>query len=130
MSALAQTSSGDLDLSTGNLAIVQDIPTVTAQKLNNLFKFFLGEYFADSRLGVPYFQFVLVRNPDLNVIRRIFQNVIQSVPEVTQILDAQVTYVSRTRQASAVFRIQVDGGAILTGGMGVPFVVSTTGAPS
>ena len=63
MSAFAQTPTGDLDISTGNLRVEQSISQCTAWKLSNLFGMFKGEWFLDQRQGVPYFQYVLSATP-------------------------------------------------------------------
>jgi hypothetical protein len=123
VSCFLQTAAGGLDVSTGRLQIVTDLPTICAQKLNNLYKFFLGEYFLDTRLGVPYFKYIFVRNPDLGIVREILVAVAKTVPEVDSIVSVNIVYDSGKRTASAVLQVQLNDGTILTGGPGVPFIV-------
>jgi hypothetical protein len=125
MSCFALNSQGDLDISTGNFIVRTDIPTVAAHKLTCLFRFFQGEFFADSRLGIPYFTYVFVKNPDLGVIRRIFQRVIEFVPEVTNV-SGDIQFITTTRQLIASFIVRVSTGAILTGGPGQAFIVKAS----
>jgi hypothetical protein len=120
-------ATGDLDITSGNLVPITDVPTETAQKLGSLFKFFLGEWFADTRLGIPYFQYVFIRNPDLGIVRQILLEVINKAPGVTAVVSGDVQYISNQRSATATFQVKA-GGALLTGGPGVPFVITNLGA--
>ena len=123
MSAFAQISTGDLDISTGNLQIVKDIPTQTAAKLSNLFGLFKGEWFLDRRVGVPYFQYVMVSNPNLAVIAHIFREVCLSAPGVASVTDVQLDFTPRSRSLAVTLAVQTDEGVKLVGGVGAPFVV-------
>ncbi len=73
----------DLDLSfvEGKLQLVTGA-TRTRQKLRIRLSTFLGEWFLDQRVGIPYFRDVLVKNPDEAIVRGIFADVITSTPEV------------------------------------------------
>lgn len=122
MSAFAQTTTGDLDISTGNLRVETDTPQCTAWKLSNLFDFWRGEWFRDKRLGVPYLQYVYVSNPNLHLIASIFEKVIFSAPGVTQLLENNLDYHPRARTISPTFKARA-GTAKLVGGVGKPFVI-------
>jgi hypothetical protein len=124
MSALNQTTTGDLDISTGNLVVNQSISQTTAWKLSNLFGFFKGEWFLDQRQGVPYFQYVMVSNPNLNLIGNIFRAVCMSAPGVASVSDVQLDFTPRTRSLIATIQAQTNEGATLTGGIGTPFVIT------
>jgi hypothetical protein len=128
MSCFLTTSQGDLDISTGNLVITNDIPTCVAQDLNSKFKFFQGDWFADKRLGVPYYQYVFVKNPNMGIVRQVLLSVIKSNPDVTTIVSADLQYFSTQRSATAKFVLKTTGGVQLTGGPGAPFVISGIGA--
>jgi hypothetical protein len=128
MSSFAQTASGGLDISTGNLRIETSVAQCTAWKLSNLFGLFLGEWFRDTRLGVPWFRYVFVSNPQLPVIANLFRKVIMSAPGVASITSASLDYINQTRNLVAAFTIATNDGAILAGGPGDPFVISSPGA--
>lgn len=124
MSAFAQTNTGDLDISTGNLAVVDDVPTVTAGKLTNLFGLFKGEWFRDQRVGVPYFQYVYVKNPNLGIIQSLFRQVCMAAPGVARVVEMDLTYSPAQRTLAVQMQVQCDDGAILQGGLGSPFVIA------
>jgi hypothetical protein len=124
VSTFAQDNTGDFDLSSGNLVIRSDIPQVTAWKLTNLFSFFKGEWFRDSRLGIPYFQYVYVKNPNLALIGSIFEQVLRSPAGVASVPSVALDFEPRSRKLSATFQAVTNEGAVLTGGLGVPFIIS------
>ncbi len=124
MSAFAQTTTGDLDLSSGNLVVVKDVAQVTAWKLSNLFGFFKGEWFRDARVGVPYFQYVLVNNPNLQVIGTIFKRVCMSAPGVAGVTQMALNFFSSARRLDTQMTVTTNDGAILTGGVDKPFIIA------
>jgi hypothetical protein len=128
MSAFAQTTTGDLDISSGNLAINSSVSQTTAWKLTNLFGLYLGEWFQDTRIGLPIVQYVLVNNPQLPTIQAIFSKVILSAPGVQSILQMDLSFLAATRQLIASFVLQTNEGAQITGGLGDPFIISDVGA--
>lgn len=124
MSAFAQTSSGDLDISSGNLAVVTDKAQVTAWKMTNLFRLFKGEWFRDKRVGVPYFQYVLVSNPNLPLIGALFKQVALAAPGVASVSAVGLNFTPKTRHLDATIQAQTNEGAVLEGGVGKPFIVT------
>ena len=123
MSAFAQTVTGDLDISTGNLRVVADVGQVTAWKLSNLFDFWKGEWFRDAREGVPYLQYVFVTNPNLAIIADIFKRVIFSAPAVATIDELNLDYTPKARTIAPSFKASLKTGERLTGGVGTPFII-------
>lgn len=124
MSAFAQTPTGDLDISSGNLVVEQSISQCTAWKLSNLFGFFKGEWFLDGRQGVPYFQYVLVSNPSLPLIGNIFRQVCMAAPGVASVTNMGLDFTPRTRSLAVDIAVQTNEGAVIQGGVGKPFVVT------
>jgi hypothetical protein len=70
-----------LNLTTGDLLIPPKIirgAEAVAQRVRVRFRWFLGEWFLDERLGVPYYSDILVKNPDPILISFIFRRVLLS----------------------------------------------------
>lgn len=124
VSAFAQTTTGDLDISSGNLVVRSDVAQVTAWKLTNLFSLFKGEWFRDLRVGVPYIQYVFVKNPSLGVIGSLFRQVCQSAPGVARVTEMDLNYTPKTRKLAVNIQAQTNDGAQLQGGPGVPFIIT------
>lgn len=123
MSAFAQTVDGDLDISTGNLRIETNVAQVTAWKLTNLFSFFKGEWFRDIRQGVPYFQYVFVKNPSLPFISALFQKVVAQAPGAAGVTDMELNFLSGLRTLQCKITVQANDGSTIVGGPGAPFIV-------
>jgi hypothetical protein len=129
MSAFAQTSSGDLDISTGNLVVSQDVAQVTAWKLSNLFGFALGEWFMDKRLGFPYLQFVFVKNPNLNLLFKLFGQVLRMPKGISAVTSIELDFITTTRQLNTSFTATTVTGQTINGGLGTPFIVQDQASP-
>lgn len=103
---------GDLRLTTGQLTLVDGNDAVR-QHIANRLRFFLGEWFLDLRQGLPFYQDVLVKNPDRESVRSIFRTTILRTPGVEAVDELQLT-VSASRVLSVSFRARLeDGGAPL-----------------
>lgn len=102
----------DIDISTGDLVFVEGTEAI-AQHLRIRLGFFLGEWMLDRRLGVPYFQHVLIKNPKTSVVRGILRKVILRTPGVLTVSDLLVTYEPTTRIMSVSFTAQVTGDVTL-----------------
>lgn len=123
MATFAQETDNDLKLVAGQLVLVSDAAEAAAVQLRNRFQFVRGEYFLDTRVGVPYFGFVFVKNPDLLLIRQLFRTVILGTPGIKSVPEITTTFDSSARSLSFSFRAIADSGAIITGGSGQPFIV-------
>jgi hypothetical protein len=74
---------------------VSDVEQV-AQNITIRLKLIYGEWFLNTQLGVPWFDKVFVKNPDLSAIDIIIKSVIAETPEVTGI----VQYASQINRAT------------------------------
>lgn len=75
------------------------------QRIDRRLRVFLGEFWLDQSLGIPYFQEVLKRNPDLSAIRAIFAAEIQKVAGVQQLNECSVSIDRAARKLSVIFRV-------------------------
>lgn len=83
-----------------------------------------GEWFLDTRVGVPYWDLSRLKNPDEEVLRRLFRRVILSVQGVGTIESLTLSIDRASRVLSFSFRVTHDSGAVITGGSGEPFIVT------
>ena len=102
------TADHDLDVSTGDFKLVERAEAV-AQHLRIRLQFFLGEWFLDRRVGIPYYQKILVKNPGTNVVRAIMRRVITSTPGVLELRSLSTEYEGTNRKLTVAFTAQVEG---------------------
>ena len=60
MTTIKLNSDGDLDFSSGGLELLEGVDEIV-QKLDTRLQFFLGEWFLDQRLGIPYYEDILIK---------------------------------------------------------------------
>ncbi len=95
---------GDLVLTTGREAIRQHIQ----QRM----RAFSGEWFLDLASGLPYYQSILVKNPNLQAIQGILQAEIIGTPGVLELQDFQLNYDNTTRHLTCAFTVSTIDGEI------------------
>lgn len=93
------------------IEILQGVPAF-AQRLRVRLQFFFREWFLDLRQGVPYFEVILVKNPDLNLVRSIFRRVILQTPGALSIAKFQ-TDMDRASRTFTLYPLEI----VLTGGV-------------
>lgn len=99
---------GDMDVSAGDLVLIAGMDAIR-QHLTIRLGFFLGEWFLNTLLGVPYYEQVFIKIPNTNAVRAIFREVIEETPGVIQCNDLVLDYDGATRALSVSFSAQVTG---------------------
>ncbi len=119
MSAFLETQDSDFALDAGSLVVVSDGIDIV-QTIENRFRFFLGEWFLNKLEGIPYYGKVFVKNPDLGVVRQIFDRVVTTTPGVISLEEFQFVWDPEKRELTYNFRALSALGAIAGG---APFIV-------
>jgi hypothetical protein len=94
--------SGDLDLLDGDLNLI-DSADYACQKIKSRLKFFLAEWFLDSREGFPWFRDVFGKGQNLEVIRSDIRRTILSVAGITAVRKLELSLDSIKRALSVDF---------------------------
>lgn len=77
--------SGDtLTIENGDLVLVDGMAAI-AQHLRIRLRFFRGEWFADQRIGIPFYDAVFLKRPNLGLIRSILRETITTTPGVLSV---------------------------------------------
>lgn len=111
MDLLLDDATWDLVTEVTDLKLVEKADAIR-QHLCQRLKTFLGEWFLDLRIGVPYFQRVMVKNPDPVVLDSVFKYEIINTPGITELLSFDLTIDGR--QLLLAFVAACDDGAIVT----------------
>ncbi|WP_304154230.1 hypothetical protein [Megamonas hypermegale] len=104
-------NTNDLVLQNGDLIIIDNAERVAQQILITL-RFWLNEWFLDTRQGVPYLEYILVKNPNMSHIRQILTQQIQSVEGVKDIVSLDLDFRRVTRELYVYFEADTDYGLV------------------
>ena len=97
-------SQGDLYLTTEYNAIAQDVRV--------RLRFFRGEWFLDLDAGVPFYEAILVKSPNLAVIRDIIGEAILEAPGVKSITSLTLDFNRATRELTVAATVNTDLGEL------------------
>ena len=103
---------GDLD-TTGGLSLLSDLGDETTQRLRIKLRFFLGEWFQDPRIGIPFFETVLVKAPKLSEVRALFRRAIVTDPAVGALNSLDLDFDRASRTLSLSFAATLNDGSTL-----------------
>lgn len=119
-----QDLNGDIDLSFKFTTTLQEYVGLRLQE--NL-SFFLGEWFLDTRQGLPYFKKVIGQRFDPAVLDSVFRKTALLTAGVATVDAMQFSFNRRTRVLSLpVFRVTLkDGSKINQGDLQLPMIVTT-----
>ena len=81
----------DLIIADGDLIAIDNAERV-AQQIKIQLLTWLGEWFLDITHGVPYLDYILVKNPNIELARSIFKEQIMKVDDVNDVTSLEVYY--------------------------------------
>lgn len=107
-----------LDMSTGDL-LVQDRDLLlidnaerVAQQIQITLRYWYGEWFLNTENGVPYLEYICVKNPNLYHVRQILTEAIESVEGVESVTDMTLTVDAQNRQLYCEYEAETSYGLI------------------
>jgi len=112
MANLLLNDDGDLDIQANNFVVNSGLQAIQ-QHLQSRLRFFLGEWFLDVTLGVPYFQSILVKKAVFPVVINIFKQTILNTPGVNEIDTFEVNLDAATRELTVEFTAITEEGGVL-----------------
>ena len=102
---------GDLVVRNGDLIIVNSGERVAQQVLITL-REWLGEWFLKTSDGVPYLEYILVKNPNEAHVRQVLSEAIQSVEGVKGVTELEFAFNRILRTLTVSYEIDTDYGFI------------------
>jgi hypothetical protein len=112
-SFLIDPITGDLDMSQG-LRFTEDLQTYVVQRLDENFSFFLGEWFLNLRLGIPYFEKVIGQKPDLALLQTLLSRAALQTVGVASVPSFRAAFDRDSRKAIPSFSIVLTDGTEIT----------------
>lgn len=108
MSDFAMTDDGDIDLSTNDLRLVTGADAV-AQHLRIRLRLIKGEYFLDTRVGIPYYSQIWVKNPNIGAVNNVFRRAIVTTPGVESLERLDNVFDASRREYTLTFSAKLEG---------------------
>jgi hypothetical protein len=105
-------ATNDLIFSNGDILLVKGLPAVQ-QQLSLTLKTFLGEWFLDEQIGVPYFQQIFVKRPSVTLIETVFRSAILACPGIAEIDSLKFTLNRESREGRVDFKARTDWGELI-----------------
>lgn len=104
-------STSDLIVQGGDLIIIDNAERVAQQVLITL-REWLGEWFLKTSDGIPYLEYILVKNPNEAHIRQILTQAIESVEGVKDVTELEFAFNHVLRTLAVAYEIDTDYGLI------------------
>lgn len=84
-----------------------------SQKIEGRLGLQRGEWFLNRDLGIPYYEEILKKNPDLNKVRNLFTSEILRIPEIKTLLEFNIDFDQKARKYTLSFIAELTSGAIV-----------------
>ena len=104
-------STNDIVLQNGDVMMIDNAERV-AQQIAIALRFWSGEWFLNTTDGVPYLEYILVKQPNMAHIRQIITEQIQSVEGVKAVTDMELTFDQRERSLLVEYTADTDYGLV------------------
>jgi hypothetical protein len=104
---------GDIDITLKRFRLTSTNAEYVVQRITQRLSLCLGEWYLDQHKGVPFFRYILVKNPDMGLIRSIYSRIIRGTAGVVQLLTLETTLNRATRTLDVVFSCKLDTGEII-----------------
>lgn len=92
---------GDIDYTGGRLTILRGVDAIRQRWLIYI-RTFLGEWFLDQSIGVPYYQRVLKKNVSRSDLKQVFKTATLEVPGVVQVVSVIVDSLDNVTRTAEV----------------------------
>lgn len=83
-----------------------------AQQIKIVLKTFMGEWFLDTTVGIPYFEDILKKNPRSEVVETVLRGKIASVTGVTRVTAFDISIDNRLRTMTINYAAETNEGTI------------------
>jgi hypothetical protein len=104
-------NTNDLVLEDGDLMLIDDAERV-AQQIAISLRFWAGEWFLNTTDGVPYLEYILVKNPNLAHVQQVLTETIEGVTGVQAVTSMNVQFDRRGRTLAVDYSATTDYGLI------------------
>ncbi len=101
----------DLVIENFNLQLVENLDQVE-QSLKNRLLTFLQEWFLDTTAGLPFYDDILIKNPNIPDIENIIKAKIIDTPKVIELVEFNSNFDNAARSYSVTFKAKTEFGIV------------------
>jgi len=105
---IALNNEWDIDLSVSNSARLVDGTGAIEQHWRSRMQTFQGEWLLDQRIGLPYYQSILVKNPEMPSISFLFRRATLETPGIASVTYCNLALDRATRKLTVVVEGKYD----------------------
>lgn len=91
-----------------NLRFTSTLTEYISQKIENALSTFLGEWFLDVDLGIPFYERILKKRADIDDVNNIFLVAITDIPEVEEVIEFNTTFDQANRTYTVTFKVRAE----------------------
>ena len=106
-------NTNNLILQNKDLQLTNNDVDYTVQKCIIILKVFKGEWYLNINIGIPYFENIFIKNPNIGLIEDIFKTIILSIETIEELIDFNLTYNNTIRKLSLDFQAKLIDGSII-----------------
>ena len=103
--------SWDLVFHNNDLLLIDNAERI-GQQIKITLQFWFQEWFLDTTQGIPYLEYICIKNPNLQHIRQIFLEAIQSVPDVDSVTELTLSVNAKERILSVTYTANTSAGLL------------------
>jgi hypothetical protein len=104
-------NTNDLVLQDGDLMLIDDAERVAQQILISL-RFWYGEWFLNTSDGVPYLEYILIKNPNIAHFRQVLTEAIEQVEGVQSVDSMTIDFDRQGRRLAVDYAVTTNYGLI------------------
>lgn len=101
----------DLVFRNNDLMIIDNAERI-GQQIKITLQYWYEEWFLDTTKGIPYLQYICIKNPNLQHIRQIFRSAIMSVPGVDSVTELTLNVNAKERTLSVQYTASTSAGLL------------------
>lgn len=96
----------------GRLRVLRGVDAM-ADKVQAALQVFLGEWFLDTSIGIPWLQEILVKGPRIKDVAALLTKKIRAVRGVREVFDMVLVPDDRLRELRGSFKVRVEDGTLI-----------------
>lgn len=85
----------NLNIINHDIAFTSNVSIYVSQKIRIKLSFFLAEWYLNKNIGLPYFEQIFIKNPDINFIEDLYKIKISEIPEVKELTNLTLEFEER-----------------------------------